>query len=48
MDEKTIEEQYAEYADFMANDPEEKEYQEAKKERRVKNQNSKIMQKTLL
>lgn len=36
MMEKTLDEQYDEYAEFLRNDPEEQKIQQAKKERRAK------------
>lgn len=40
--EKTLDEQYAEYAEFLRNDPEEQKIQQAKKERRAKNERARV------
>lgn len=40
--EKTLDEQYAEYAEFLRNDPEEQKIQQAKKERRAKREQERV------
>lgn len=40
--EKTLDEKYDEYAEFLRNDPEEQKIQQAKKERRSKRERERI------
>lgn len=40
--EKTLDEKYDEYAEFLRNDPEEQKIQQAKKERRAKREQERI------